>query len=325
MEQSSSLLRFNNVSKRFRSGAAVENISFDLPSNKIIGLIGPSGSGKTTAVRLLTGIYTPTDGEVDIMGKSPQDFTTKDRVRIGYLTQHFTLFKDLSVQSNMNFAASIYGQGFLSRRKRIDELLDMVELTDHKNKRASVISGGMQRRLQLAASLVHDPDIIFLDEPTAGIDPILRKKFWDHFESLRDQGKSLFVTTQYVSEASYCDLVGILVDGKLIELEPPEELRKKAFGGEILEVSPTHDFDSETLKRLGHIEGVIRVTRLHNGKIRLYVDDATTTLSPVITWFDDHELEVEGVEHYQPPFDDVFVKLIEDYQAAQEEEVRDEA
>ena len=303
----------DQVSKIFKSGTAVKDLTFELPKGTIIGLIGPSGSGKTTAVRLLNGIYQPTEGHIQLMGKEPTDFKTKDKTSIGYLTQHFTLFSDLSVKSNMNFAASIYGQGFLKRRKRINSLLEMVELSEHRHKLASKISGGMQRRLQLAATLIHDPELLFLDEPTAGIDPILRRKFWDHFTQLKAEGKTLFVTTQYVSEASYCDLVGIMVDGELIELSAPEDLRKKAFGGDILEVIPQEDFDSHVLERLGQIPGVLKVTRLHNKKIRLYVEDASSTLSPVINWFDDHNLAVDGVEHYQPPFDDVFVKLIEEY------------
>ena len=311
----SELIVFDKVSKSFGDFKAIQNLSFSLPKGKIIGLIGPSGSGKTTTVRLLSGIYQPTEGSVTVFDKSPSQFTSKEKVKIGYLTQHFTLFPDLSIASNMNFAASMYGQGLFRRRKIIDQLLELVELQSHRHKLAKKISGGMQRRLQLASTLIHDPELLLLDEPTAGIDPIMRRKFWDHFEMLRDQGKTLFVTTQYVSEASYCDLVGVLADGQLLELSEPEELRRKAFGGEKLTLRTKDHLKESNLQTIGELSFIKRARRIEDGSIRILVDDAATSLPELMTWLQDQSIEVESLQQYQPPFDDVFVELVEKHLA----------
>jgi len=307
----SELISFDHVSKSFGDFIATQDLSFSLPKGKIIGLIGPSGSGKTTTIRLLTGIYHPSEGRIKVFDKSPSDFTTKEKAKIGYLTQHFTLFPDLSIASNMNFAASMYGQGILRRRKKIDQLLDLVELQEHRNKLAKKISGGMQRRLQLASTLIHDPELLLLDEPTAGIDPILRRKFWDYFEMLRDEGKTLFVTTQYVNEASYCDLVGVLADGKLLELCEPQELRRIAFGGEKLNLRTIDRFTEAQLAELAELDIIKNVRRMDDGTIRILVDHAATALPELMSWLQDRSVPVESLQEYQPPFDDVFVEVVE--------------
>jgi len=174
----------------------------------------------------------------------------------------------------------------------------------------------MQRRLALAASLIHDPDLIFLDEPTAGIDPILRRKFWDYFIDLRDQGKTLVITTQYVNEATYCDLVGVLAEGRLLYLKTPEDLIQSAFGGDVLDLSthaPLSEPLAQELEGLPFIQG--NLSYLDDGTLRLIVDDASTALPQVLDWFKSHGQELHSAEQYFPPYDDVFVKLIEDYRA----------
>ena len=224
------------LTRHFGKEVAVDNLSLEIPHGSIFGFIGPSGSGKTTTVRLMTGVLRPTAGDLMVLGKRPWEFSQSTREQIGYMPQLFVLYPQLTVWENMNFAASIYGMG-LVRGRQIKELLDFVELSEHRGKLARQISGGMQRRLSLAATLVHDPDLIFLDEPTAGIDPVLRRKFWDHFKELQNQGHTLFVTTQYVGEAAYCDKVGVLAKGRLVALDTPEGLRHRAFGGEPVDLA----------------------------------------------------------------------------------------
>lgn len=232
------------------------------------------------------------------------------------MTQNFVLYPDLSIRENLDFAAAIYGLGRWRRSRRIKDLLKFVELDGDSKKLARNASGGMQRRLALAASLVHDPDLIFLDEPTAGIDPILRRKFWDHFIELRDQGKTLVITTQYVNEATYCDLVGVMAEGKLLFLKTPVDLIKSAFGGDVLDLNTPNPL-SETLTReleaLPFILG--KPSYLNDGTLRLIVDEASTALPQVINWFKSNGLDLLSAEEYLPPYDDVFVKLIEDYHA----------
>jgi ABC-2 type transport system ATP-binding protein len=224
-----------NITKTFGEQVAVQNITFDVPAGSIFGFIGPSGSGKTTTIRLLTGIYKPTSGEVRVLGKRPEEFTQGLRARIGYMPQLFVLYPNLTIWENLNFAASIYGMSPF-RRKRLEEVLDFVELSEHKGKLARDASGGMQRRLSLAATLLHKPELIFLDEPTAGVDPVLRRKFWDHFRDLQNAGSTLLITTQYVNEAAYCDYVAVIAEGKLVVVDTPEGLRQSAFGGDVVDI-----------------------------------------------------------------------------------------
>jgi len=310
------VINLEGVTKTFGVQNAADDLTFKLPNGKIIGLIGPSGSGKTTTVRLMTGIYHPSKGQIRVLNSDPQSFTQLEREKIGYMTQNFVLYPDLSVRENLNFTAAIYGLGHWRRNRRIKDLLKFVELDADSKKLAKNISGGMQRRLALAASLIHNPDLIFLDEPTAGIDPILRRKFWDHFLELRDQGKTLVITTQYVNEATYCDLVGVMADGKLLFLKTPDNLIKSAFGGDVLDLrtlNPLSEALTRELEQLPYIQG--KLSYFNDGTLRLIVDEASTALPQVIDWFKSNGLDLPSAEEYLPPYDDVFVKLIEDYRA----------
>lgn len=310
------VIHVEGVTKQFGNIFAVNNASFSVERGKIFGFIGPSGCGKTTMVRLMAGIYEPTKGHIQVLNQRPIDFTAAAREKIGYMPQLFALYPDLSIWENMNFAASLYGMG-LRRSKRFTELLDFVELTKHKRKLASKISGGMKRRLSLAATLVHKPELIFLDEPTAGIDPVLRRKFWDHFKALHENGRTLFVTTQYVGEAAYCDYVGVMVDGRLLMVETPDGLRKNAFGGEVIDMSIMESVTEEKhlapLRELDFIEKESEepVVKVDEKSIRLVVDEASTALMEVIAWTKDNDVTIETIEEYLPPFDDVFVKIVE--------------
>ncbi len=316
LQMTEMVISLDGVTKTFGGQNAADDLTFKFPKGKIIGLIGPSGSGKTSTVRLMTGIYHPSKGQIRVLNSDPQSFTQPEREKIGYMTQNFVLYPDLSIRENLNFAAAIYGLGPWRRSRRIKELLKFVELDGDSKKLAKNLSGGMQRRLALAASLIHDPDLIFLDEPTAGIDPILRRKFWDHFVELRDQGKTLVITTQYVNEATYCDLVGVMAEGKMLFLKTPDELIKSAFGGNVLDLrtlNPLSETQTRELEQLAFIQG--KLSYLNDGTLRLIVDEASTALPQVIDWFTSNGLELSSAEEYLPAYDDVFVKLIEDYRA----------
>jgi ABC-2 type transport system ATP-binding protein len=192
-------------------------------------------------------------------------------------------------------------------------LLDLVELTGHEHKLARNISGGMLQRLSLAAALVHDPELLFLDEPTAGIDPVLRNKFWEHFEHLKAEGHTLFITTQYVGEAAYCDYVGVMSEGRLLMVETPEDLRRRALGGDVIIVKPDRILTFQELREL-RSEPFVRdrqVTINPDLSLKVVVEDTGTALPAIFTWLEDHDLTVESAGEYNPPFDDVFVTLLE--------------
>ena len=309
------VIKTQNLTKKFGGEVAVVAINLEVPEGSNFGYIGPSGSGKTTTVRLLMGLHVPDEGEVSVLGVQPSRFRRRDRERIGYLPQLFVLYPDLTVWENMNFAASLYGVPFL-RSKRLNELLDLVELREDKHKLVRNISGGMQRRLSLAATLVHDPDLLFLDEPTAGIDPILRRKFWDYFKALQTEGHTLFVTTQYVGEAGYCDFVGVMSEGELLSVNTPEGLRREAYGGDIVKLGSTERIDYQFRQEVQSLpELKSEILSATDYEVQLLVDDAATATPYLIEYFRDRRKSINSVEGYFPSYDDVFVKLIEKHGA----------
>ncbi|MDR3575166.1 MAG: ABC transporter ATP-binding protein [Anaerolineaceae bacterium] len=300
----------NHLTKKFDDDFIVQDITFDVPHSFIFGLIGPSGSGKTTTVRLLTGVYTPTSGQVIVLGHNPVKFSREQKARIGYMPQLFVLYPNLTVWENLNFAASLYGMS-LFRGKRLNEALRFVELYEHRGKLARNISGGMLRRLSLAATLIHDPDLLFLDEPTAGIDPVLRRKFWDRFRELKEQGRTIFITTQYVSEADNCDLVGVENNGKLILVDTPRGLRHHAYGGDMVDFSTSQplDFQAETMLRsLPFVQAT--TMRLSPNSMRIIVNQASTAIPELMQWAQQQNIQVKAIEEYVPLFEDVFVELV---------------
>ncbi|MFN8020336.1 MAG: ABC transporter ATP-binding protein [Acidimicrobiales bacterium] len=210
---------------------ALDGIDLCVDAGTIVGVIGPSGCGKSTLVRAITGIERPTEGEVRVFGIDPADATARQRGRLGYMPQLPVLFPHLTVSANLSFIASLYGVPWRGRRARLARLLDLVDLGPHRRKLVAQLSGGMQRRLTLAATLVHDPMLLVLDEPTAGVDPLLRDRFWTHFRTLRDEGRTIVVPTQYVNEAVSCDAVAVMAGGRLLAVEPPERLVDIAFDG----------------------------------------------------------------------------------------------
>jgi ABC-2 type transport system ATP-binding protein len=222
-------IAFQAVSLSLGKSAVIHDLSFAIPAGSICGLLAPSGGGKTTVLRLMTGIYAPTTGSIEVLGSAPHRFSPDERRRLGYMPQQFVLYPELSVRRNLDFMAGIYGIGGQQRAARIPVLLEMVDLTDARDRRAGRLSGGMQRRLQLAATLLHEPELLIIDEPTAGIDPLLRARFWDHFRALRNEGRTLVVSTQYVTEAEYCDLVIMLRAGRLVAVGTPDDLRSQAL------------------------------------------------------------------------------------------------
>lgn len=308
----------------FGGGAGIFDIDIELPAGTILGLIGPSGCGKTTAIRLINGVYEPTAGEVRVFGVDPREFSEAERERIGYIPQQFILYPNLSVEENLHFLGSIYGMHRSDRRAEMTPLLEFTELSDARKRLAGKLSGGMQRRLMLAGALLHEPDLLIADEPTAGIDPILRARIWENFRELRAQGKTLLVTTQYVGEAAYCDLVAVMRQGRLITVDTPRALQRKAMGGEVIFMQIQPRRVNRTMRFLRDQKNVLRVERApeDEGGFYVYVDDAGKELPGMLKLLrDEINLTPKVAEHYLPAFDEVFVRLIRQDESIQAEKV----
>jgi len=301
------LVTLKDLTRRFGDVLAVDSVSLDVPGGEILGIIGPSGSGKTTLVRMLTGTLEPTSGHLRVLGQEPRKFSHGTRERIGYMPQHFVLYEELTAAENVSFVASLFGLLWRRRGRRVREVLRLVELWDARDRRARNLSGGMQRRLELACALVHDPTLLFVDEPTAGLDPVLRQHVWTEFRRLRDAGRTLVVTTQYVAEAEYCDAVAVLDHGRLVALASPSELRKMALGGDMIEVQTVEAFDGA---RLQEVEGVREVRQSAPRRMLLVVDDAGSATPRVVEAIRDLNVEIESSSEYRPTFDEVFARLV---------------
>jgi ABC-2 type transport system ATP-binding protein len=304
------------LTKAYGQGAGVFDLEIDIEPGTIVGFIGPSGSGKTTTVHLLTGVLAPDSGTAEVLGERPLAFTANTRARIGYMPQDSILYPDLTLRENLNFAASLYGMPY-RRKKKLASLIDFVELEGAVDRLPREASGGEKRRVLLASTLIHDPELVFLDEPTAGVDPMLRRKFWDRFGELAASGKTLVVTTQYVGEAAYCDYVAVLAEGRILTLDTPEGLRRQAYGGEIIEMVFSSPPGSDDLMSLEE-SMAISLERVERDRVRLVVDDAGSAALEIGSWAEQRHLELEKVEPYLPPFDDVFVELVSRLQNGEE-------
>jgi ABC-2 type transport system ATP-binding protein len=307
-EGSDPVIGMSGVSRRFNGLWAVRDVSMTVPAGSILGLIGPSGSGKTTTVRLLTGTLRPTHGEARVLGEDPQRFRRQTRERIAYMPQLFSLYPDLTARENVGFVAALYGISWFGRRGRIKRALSLVDLWDARDRRAGDLSGGMQRRLELACAIVHDPQVLFVDEPTAGIDPMLRRAIWDELRAMRDEGRTLLVTTQYVAEAEYCDHVALLVEGKLIALDAPEELRRSVFGGDVLQVDAEQPIDPHLV---ANVPEVVAVQQAGDRRLIVTVTQAGLATPRLIEAFRAAGVALVSVEEHQPSFDEVFSQLVE--------------
>jgi ABC-2 type transport system ATP-binding protein len=304
----SSALRFTAVGKQFDDRWIVRGLDVDIAPGTILGMVGPSGCGKTTTVRLATGTYRPDEGEVLVLGSDPTAMPTSQRTGIGYLPQAPVLFDDLSLWENLNFHASLNGVTW-RRRKRLHEMLALVDLDGEERKLVRNASGGMQRRLALAAALVHDPAMLILDEPTAGIDPLLRRQIWDHFRMLSEQGRTLIVTTQHVNEAAHCDVVVVLDEGRVVAVGTPDELRRTAVGGEAVVLGFAAPVDDAVLTELGR-HGCRAAERLDEQSVRIVVEQSSTDLPELLRRLDEQGITVEESADVPIDWDEVFIALI---------------
>lgn len=313
-DQTPYAINMENASLDFGGGAGVFDLNFSIPHGSILGMIGPSGCGKTTTIRLINGIFGPTSGKVRVFDKDPLNFNQADKARIGYIPQQFILYPTLSAEENLHFLGGIYGMTGSERKAKIPPLLEFVDLAPARKRLARKLSGGMQRRLMLAGALLHEPDFLIADEPTAGIDPILRARIWENFRALRDQGKTLLVTTQYVGEAAYCDQVAVMRKGRLVTIDTPKGLQRQAMDGEVIHLQVEHSQVTACKHILEELPQVSRTEHVAGEVDGLYVfvEDAGKELPVLLVILrEQHDITPKTAEPYMPAFDEVFVRLIQ--------------
>ena len=310
-------IRSEGVTLDFGNGAGIFDQSYHVPEGSILGMIGPSGCGKTTTCRVALGLLAPQQGRIETLGRVPTVFTAADRERIGYIPQQFVLYPRLSVAENAAFVASLYGMPRKQVRRRMDDLLKFVDLTEAKQRLGLKLSGGMQRRLMLVCALMHDPALLFADEPTAGIDPVLRARFWEYFRQLRDQGRTMVVTTQVVSEAIYCDFVAVMRKGRILAVDTPTGLRKMALGGEIIDVTLANPDDMrraiESLKRWKEVVTDARRSPASERDLHVVVDDAREWLPEVLNRLENQRprIVVASAAPIEVSYDEIFIKIMQ--------------
>ena len=227
MDTELNAIEIRNLTKRFGNFTAVDNISFNVRNGEIFGFLGANGAGKTTAMRILCGLSRPSEGEGTVAGYDIRNEQEKIKRNIGYMSQKFSLYPDLTVGENIRLFGGIYGLNDRQIREKTEEMLSMLDLRQERDKYAGSLPLGWKQKLSFCIALIHDPRIIFLDEPTGGVDPETRRRFWDLIYDTAEKGTTIFVTTHYMDEAEYCDRVSVMVDGKIAALDSPENLKTR--------------------------------------------------------------------------------------------------
>ena len=296
----------NNLTKRFGSFTAVDQINFTIPRGEIFGLLGPNGAGKTTAIRMLCGILLPTAGSGTVLGFDIARQPEEIKKRIGYMSQHFSLYNDLTARENIQFYASIYGVPRTVRGKRIEELIELSGLSNHFNELTKNLSGAWRQRLALACAIVHNPPMLFLDESTAGVDPVSRRDFWDLIYDLAANDVSVLATTHYMDEAEYCNTVGMMYQGSLIANASPDAL-KTELPGILYQLECDRPVEAE-----GILDGLSEVvdSSVHGVLVHVVVNNKRDK-SRVLNFLENQGIKISRLEEIEPSLEDVFITMVE--------------
>lgn len=297
-----------NLVKRFGDFVAVDHVSLSVERGEIFGFLGPNGAGKSTTIRILCGLLGPTSGRAQVGGFDVAAEPESIKQNIGYMSQKFSLYDDLTVEENIDFFSGIYGVPAAGRSDRKDWVLRMAGLSDRRSTMTRLLAGGWKQRLALGCALVHDPPILFLDEPTSGVDPIARRNFWDLIYDLAESGHTIFVSTHYMDEAEYCHRIALMYRGRVIALGTPAEL-KDELREHVLMYLETSDL-VESMSALTGEPG-IRDVAVFGGGLHLTVDDAAAASARIRETLKTRSIELRHLESIPPSMEDVFVAMIE--------------
>jgi ABC-2 type transport system ATP-binding protein len=299
-------IKVEGLTKMFGSFAAVNNVSFEVRPGEVIGYLGSNGSGKTTTIRMLCGLLVPTSGEINVLGIDVIRNPEAIKPRIGYMSQKFALYDDLTVLENLQFYAGIYDVPRKLENERINEVLRMAGLSDRRQAKPAELSGGWRQRLALGCALVHQPALLFLDEPTSGVDPVARREFWDLIYTLAERGTTIFVTTHYMDEAEHCNRVAFMSHGHLLAYGTPRELKTEYLKGAAwnFEISPLLD----AVEILSAQPG-INDARLEGDKAHAIITPGLWTKQTLAERLTASGLTVTAIEDAEPSLEDVFTLL----------------
>ncbi len=296
------VIRVENLTRRFGEFVAVDHVNFEVASGEVVGYLGPNGSGKTTTIRMLLGLLEPSEGRATVLGFDAFRQSEEVRARAGYMSQKFALYDDLTVMENLTFYGGVYG---IRDKARIQSTIALVGLSGHESTLTRSLSTGWRQRLALAIALVHQPRLLFLDEPTSGVDPTARRTFWDLIYDLAGEGVTILVTTHYMDEAEYCERVGIMRDGRLLAMDTPLNLKARVIPGDVWEVYA--DPLQEGLAVLREARGVLRVG-LTGDHIRAITERGLQKES-LLRGLKRTGVHFTGIVPGEPTLEDVFLSL----------------
>lgn len=301
-------IEVNNLTKRFGNFISVDNVTFSVKKGEVFGFLGANGAGKSTTIRMLCGILSPTSGDALVGGFSVMKQPDKVKQSIGYMSQRFSLYNDLTVEENINFFGGVYGLSNSLLNERKNWVLSIANLKGKESSLTESLPGGIKQRLALGTAVIHRPEIVFLDEPTSGVDPISRRNFWDLINNLSSDGTTVFVTTHYLEEAEYCNNIILIDAGKLIAEGNPKELKTEHVKNKILEIECERVVDAlDILSK----ENFVDETSIFGNSIHISVNDFYKNEEQVKSALQIHSINVFRIEEISPTLEDVFIRLVD--------------
>jgi ABC-2 type transport system ATP-binding protein len=301
-------VHIEKLMKRFGDFLAVDNVSLDVAQGEIFGFLGPNGAGKSTTIRIMCGLLAPTSGRATVAGYDVATQSEEVRQNIGYMSQRFSLYDDLTVAENIEFFGGVYGVSPRKLAEREEYVLEMAGLKDKRDTKTHLLSGGWKQRLALGCAILHEPPILFLDEPTSGVDPVARRSFWDLIYQLSAAGHTIFVTTHYMDEAEYCHRIALMYSGRVIALGSPDELKDQMGSTRLVALETTDLLGA--MKALARRPGILDVAVFGSG-LHVKVENEAAAMQEIRRALQAAGIEIHTLEPIPPSMEDVFVGLIE--------------
>ena len=299
----------SDLTKKFDNFTAVNGINFEVYQGEIFGFLGPNGSGKTTTIRMMLGLLDSTSGVIEVMGTRVNRGTREISSRVGYMSQRFSLYNDLTVIQNLEFYGKAYGLKKNVMIERIAEALEMSGLVGREKVQTKALSGGWRQRLALSAAILHKPEVLFLDEPTAGDDPVSRRAFWDLLYRLVSEGITVFVTTHYMDEAEHCQRLAFIQQGNIIAYGSPEQIKHEKMLGQVMEIAPSNAIKAVKVLRAAQQSGKMpfEEVELYGALVHVVAENVHEYKDSIVSELESIDITIEQIEIIEPSLEDVFI------------------